>query len=107
MTLGAALMAAYEWIKDEGLITLGLLAGLGLILGLLRPARALLSGALLGLVVSEVLAFELVSGLRPAYELHPATLGHCLHWTLLVVPTLLAALLGSGVARRLSPWIAR
>ena len=107
LTLGAGLMASYEWSNDEGPITLVLLGGVGLTLGLLRPARALISGVLLGLVVSAVLTFEVLSGLRPAYEVHPATLRQCLHWMVFVVPALLTTLLGGGVARRARLWSVR
>ncbi len=97
--LGTALMAAYEWSADEGLITLLLLGGLSLVLGLFRPGRAMVSAALLGLVVSGVLAFEAVSGLHPAYETHRVTLVQSLHWSIFLAPALLAAAFGSGVAR--------
>jgi hypothetical protein len=100
LVLGLCLMASYEWNCDEGPVTLMLLAGLALALGILRPARAVASGLMLGLVVSAVLTFEVLSGLRPAYELRPTTLAHCLHWTVFVLPALLSAVLGGAVGRQ-------
>ncbi len=101
LAAGLAAMAAYEWRSDESGFTLVVLALIATTLGALRPRRALLSGTLVGLVVTCVLGFEAVSGIRPAYELRVQTLPHSLHWTVLLVPALSSAALGALLRRRL------
>ena len=100
---GVGLMTAYEWRTDENPATVVVLALIATPLGALRPRRALLSGALVGLVVTGVIGFEAVSGIRPAYEARAQTLLHSLHWMVLLVPALAAATLGARLRRRLLP----
>lgn len=92
-------MTLFQWSADEGVHTVLVIAALGLLLGLLRPERALVSGLAVGLVVAGVLAFETISGLRPAYETRMHTLLQDLGWTVLVGPALAAATLGRFAAK--------
>lgn len=96
-------MTLYQWSADESLVTLMVLCGLGMVLGLLRPTRFLLSGLAVGLVVAGVTGFETLSGIRPAYEIHPRHLGNILHWLPLVIPALMASAAGRVIGLRLSP----
>ncbi len=100
---GVGLMAAYEWSADESRATLAVLALIAAALGALRPGRALLSGVLVGLVVTGVTGFEAISGIRPAYEAHAQTLLHSLRWLILLAPALSAAGFGGRLRRRLHP----
>ena len=102
LTGGVAAMTLLQWNADEGIATVTLLASIGLLLGVLRPRRALISGFAIGSVVGGVLAFETLSGLRPAYETHMHTLLQDLGWTVLVAPALGAAVVGGLAARRIS-----
>lgn len=95
--LGA--MTLFQWSADEGVHTVMVIAGLSLLLGLLRPERALVSGVAVGLVVAFVLTFETLSGLRPAYETHIYTLLQDLRWVVLVIPALAAAAAGHCAAK--------
>ena len=101
LAAGLAAMAAYEWSADESRETVAVLALIAASLGVLRPRQALLSGILVGLVVTGVIGFEAVSGIRPAYEARAQTLLHSLRWTILLVPSLLSAALGARLRRRL------
>ncbi len=101
LAIGAGVLAAYEWNADEGAETVVVLGLVAAGLGLLRPCHAILSGLSVGLVVASVIAFEVVSGVQPAYEVHRQTFGSCLYWTVLVLPSLAAAALGGGLARKL------
>lgn len=96
---GVGAMALYEWSADESVKTLLVMGIIGLILGLLRPERAPLSGLAVGSVVAGVLAFETLSGLRPAYETHMHTLLQDLGWTLLIAPAFGAAFAGRFAAK--------
>ena len=96
---GLGLMAAYEWSADEGRATVILLGLIAMLLGALRPRRALLSGALVGLVVTGVIGFEALSGIRPAYEARAQTLLHSLRWMILLVPALSSAVVGARISR--------
>ena len=100
---GLEAMAAYEWSTDESRGTVIVLALIAASLGALRPRQALLSGALVGLVVTCVIGFEAVSGVRPAYELRAQSLLQSLHWMVLLVPALPSAALGAQLRRRLHP----
>ncbi len=100
---GLLLMAAYEWRADESPATLAVLCLISMLLGLLSPRRAALSGALTGLVVAGVLGFEALSGLRPSYEAQAQTLMRSLPWTVLLVPGLVSAAIGARLARFLLP----
>lgn len=100
LTLGVLLMIAHQWVADEGLGTLACLGAVSLTLGLIRPRRSWTSGGVIGLIVAAVLAFELVSGVRPPYEHDGQTLGECLHWSVLAIPALLAAGIGAWLRRR-------
>ena len=102
--LGLALMTAYEWRADESLRTVATVAMIASLLGAIRPSQALLSGTLVGLVVTGVLGFEVMSGIHPAYETRAQTLGHSLHWSILLLPGIAAALTGAEIGRRLRPW---
>jgi hypothetical protein len=101
LAVGAGVLALYEWNADEGGETVLVLGLIAVGLGLLRPRHAVLSGLSVGLVVAAVIAFEALSGVQPAYEVHHQTLGSCLHWTILVLPSLAAAVLGGGLGKRL------
>ncbi len=103
LLLSAAAMGLYQWSADESLITLLVLCGLGLVMGLLRPTRFLLSGLVMGLVVAGVTGFETLSGIRPAYEVSPRHFDNILHWLPLVVPALLASAAGRFIGLRLLP----
>ncbi len=100
---GLGLMAAYEWRADEGPGTVAVLCLVAALLGTLRPRHAVLSGVLLGLVVTGVIGFEAVSGIQPAYEARAQTLAQSLHWMILLAPALLAAAAGARIRRRLGP----
>jgi hypothetical protein len=100
---GLSLMTAYEWRADESPATLAVLCLICMLLGLLSPRRALLSGALIGSVVACVLGFEALSGIRPGYEARAQTLIHSLLWTVLLVPGLASAAMGARIGRRLHP----
>ncbi len=101
--LGVTLMTAQQWKADEGVATLALLGVVSLVLGLMRPGRAWLSGVVIGLVVTAILLFELISGLRPAYEQGDQTLSQCLQWLVFAPPALVAATLGGWLRRRFDP----
>jgi hypothetical protein len=94
LLLGLALMTAYQWTVDEGLLTVAVLAVLGAALGLIAPRRSVVSGVLIGLVVAGVNAFETISGVRPAYEDTAHSLVHDAKWLVLVAPSLIAAAFG-------------
>lgn len=98
---GLALMTAYEWSADESLVTVLVLSLIAVALGLLRPQRVIVSGTSVGMVVAAVMAFEALSGVRPAYETQEQTLGDCLRWTILLAPSLIAAMIGGEIGRRL------
>jgi hypothetical protein len=100
---GLGVMTAYEWSADEGPATVVVLAVVAMLLGALRPRRALLSGAFVGAVVTGVIAFEALSGIRPAYEVRTQTLAHSLHWMILLAPALASAAVGGRIGRRLHP----
>jgi hypothetical protein len=97
---GLAAMTAYEWSADESQMTVLVLAGLAMALGALRPRQAVLSGSLLGLVVAGVMAFEVLSGIRPEYERQTQTFAQSIHWMILLVPSLGAAGFGACIGRR-------
>jgi hypothetical protein len=96
---GVALLSAYEWRADESLVTLALLAVVGLGLGLLEPKRWLVTGLVIGSVVAAVQAFETVTQIFPAYETHRGA-WRSVRWLTLLAPALLTAVSGS-YARRL------
>jgi len=98
---GIALMAAYQWSADESLRTVAVIALIGGALGLLRPRRVWVSAATVGLVVAAVNAFETITSLRPAYEMHQHTFLHDARWVVLMVPALIASGLGGYVGRKL------
>jgi hypothetical protein len=97
LALAVAGLVLYQWSWDEGVMTWLLLAGLGATLGFLRPQQFLFSGLAIGLVVAAVTGFESLSGIRPAYEIHPRTLAHCLHWLILVIPGLMSSAMGRQI----------
>ena len=101
--LSVATMIVYQWCADESLATVLLLLALSLCLGLLRPRYFLLSGLAVGAVVAAVNGFEGVSGIRPAYEVHPRTLMNCVHWLVLVLPAMAGSAAGRVLALRLPP----
>jgi hypothetical protein len=103
LAAGAGLMAAYEWSSDESRVTVCILGLIALVLGAVRPRQAVLSGAVVGLVVAGVIGFEAVSGIRPWYEVRAQTLGDSLGWTILLAPAVCSALLGAQIGRRLGP----
>jgi hypothetical protein len=105
LAVGVTLMAIYEWSADESLLTAGLTALLCLALGVVRPGRELISGLCIGLVVTGVMAFEAVTGVRPSYETHTHSVLHSLRWTIFLLPAFGAALIGAQLGRwlRLSP----
>ncbi len=98
---GAVLMTGVEWSMDEGRATVLALSLISLSLGVLRPRRALLSGAFVGLVVAGVIGFEAASGIQPTYETRTQTLASSLFWVVLLVPALPSAVLGALIGRRL------
>jgi hypothetical protein len=97
LTLAVSAMALYQWSWDEGVMTWMVMGGLGACLGFLRPKQFLFSGLAIGLVVAGVTGFESLSGIRPAYETHPRTLAHCLHWLILVIPGLASSAMGRQI----------
>lgn len=101
LALGVALMTAYQWTADEGLLTLAVLSLLGAALGVVEPRRSLVSGLLVGLVVAGVNAFETLSGVRPAYEGAVHSLQHDAKWLVLVAPSLLASAIGGFAGLKL------
>jgi hypothetical protein len=101
LALGVVAMALYQWSADESLITLSILSGLSLLLGILRPSRFLVSGVAVGVVVAAVNGFETASGIRPGYETHHHSWAHDLRWLVLVAPALLSSALGRQVGLRL------
>jgi hypothetical protein len=103
LPLGLALMTAYEWRADESRETVAVLCLIALALGAVRPRQALLSGALVGLVVAGVIGFEALSGIRPAYEAQAQTLASSIYWTILVAPSLCSAIMGARIGRWLRP----
>jgi hypothetical protein len=74
---------------------------ISLVLGALRPRQALISGAVVGLVVTGVIGFEALTGIRPAYEARAQTLAHSLYWLILLAPAVSAACMGGRIGRRL------
>ena len=104
LCLGVTLMTAYEWRADESLRTIAALSIIAWLLGALYPKQALLSGTLVGLVVTGVIGFEAVSGIRPLYETHVQTLAHSLHWSILLLPGIAAATAGAEIGRHLRHW---
>ena len=94
---GLGLMAGYEWSADESRATVVVLGSVALVLGALWPRRALLSGGLVGLVVTLVIGFEALSGLRPSYEHQAQTLAQSARWLVLLAPALCCAVLGARV----------
>jgi hypothetical protein len=100
---GLAVVAVYEWCADESTMTVIILAVVALILGALRPRQALFSGALLGMVVTTILCFEALSGIRPTYKTQAQTPLQSLHWLVLLAPALTAASLGAWIGRSVEP----
>ena len=98
---GVALMTAYQWSADESLVTVAVLSLIGLVLGMLKPARNLLSGSAIGLVVAAVNSFETVSGVHPGYETRAHDLLHDARWLILLVPALIACVIGDCAGRKL------
>ncbi len=72
-------------------------------LGALRPRLALLSGALVGLVVAGVTGSEALSGIRPTCEAQAHTLVHSLLWLVPLAPAVLSATAGAWIGRKLRP----
>ena len=101
LTCAILLMALYQWSFDEGVATLLTLGGLGVCLGFFRPQHFLLSGLAIGLVVTAVIGFESMSGIRPVYEIYPRTLAHCIHWLILVIPALISSAAGRQIRLKL------
>jgi hypothetical protein len=101
LAVGLGLMSWYEWSADEGSVTVVVLGLIALVLGALRPRQALISGFVLGLVVTSVIGFEALTGVRPAYEARAQTLAHSLYWLVLLAPALSAASVGGRIGRRL------
>jgi hypothetical protein len=97
LLLSVMVMALYQWNVDEGFVTLLLLSGLGLMLGLLWPARFLISGLAVGVVVAAVNGFETLSGVRPTYEIYHHSLAHDFGWLLLVLPSMASSMLGRQI----------
>lgn len=92
-------MTWYEWSADESRVTVVILSLITLLLGAMRPRQAVLSGVLVGLVVSGVTGFEALSGIRPAYEIQAQTLAHSVYWLILLPPALMSATLGAVLGR--------
>ena len=101
LLLAVFAMTLYQWRVDEGPITLLAVAALSLCLGLLRPSCFLISGLAVGVVVTAVNGFETFSGIRPAYETHAHTVVHDLRWLVLVLPALVASVIGRQVGSAL------
>lgn len=101
LAAGLGLMTWYEWSADEGGVTVVVLGLITLVLGALRPRQAMISGAVLGLVVAGVIGFEALTGIRPAYEAGAQTLAHSLYWLILLAPALSAASVGGRIGRQL------
>ncbi len=101
LSAGCALMVAVEWSRDEGGATVLVLGLVSLLLGALRPRRALLSGALVGLVVAGVIGFEAASGIHPAYETRTQDLASSVFWLILLVPAMPSAAFGAMIGGRL------
>jgi hypothetical protein len=97
LILAVSAMVLYQWSWDEGAMTWIVLGGLSACLGFLCPKQFLLSGLAIGLVVAAVTGFESLSGIRPAYEIHPHTLAHCLRWLILVIPGLISSAMGRQI----------
>jgi hypothetical protein len=98
---GVTLMTAYQWSADESLKTVGILALIGLALGVLQPRRSMISGAAIGVVVALVNGFETITGLRPAYETTAHTILHDVRWAVFIIPALGASLIGRYVGQKL------
>jgi hypothetical protein len=101
LATGMVVMAGYEWWADESRMTVFILSLVALVLGALRPRQAVLSGALVGLVVAGTIIFEAASGIRPAYEAQAQTLAHGLFWLILLVPAVSSAAVGRWIGRLL------
>jgi hypothetical protein len=101
LTVSIATMTLYQWSVDESAATVMVLALLGLLLGLLSPRRFLASGLALGAVVATVTAFEALSGIRPAYEVHVHSLLHSTRWLIFILPTLFSSAVGRQLNLRL------
>jgi len=101
LALAVGAVGLYQWRSDEGLVTVLVLSGLGLLLGFLRPSRFVVSGLVLGAVVATVNVFETLSGIRPVYEIHSHSLTHDVFWLVLVLPTLASSTLGRQAGLKL------
>jgi hypothetical protein len=101
LLLAMGLVGLFNWRADEGGIDMGVLVLSSLLLGLALPRRAWLSGLLVGLVIFAQSVFAAVSGLHPIWEKTPALLQKDPDFSLLVlvVPALLASLLGCWIGR--------
>ena len=97
---GVLTLLADQWIADESLLTVLVLAAVSLALGLADPRRAWLSGAVVGSVVAAVHLFGALTGVRPPYEVHAHGALHGLRWLVLILPSLCAARAGAFVAAR-------
>jgi hypothetical protein len=101
LVLAMGVVGLFNWRADEGGIDMGVLVLSSLLLGLALPRRAWLSGLLVGLVIFAQSVFAAVSGLHPIWEKTPALLQKDPDFSLLVlvVPALLASLLGCWIGR--------
>ena len=99
---GVGAVTVFEWRTDEDTITLGVILLASLILGALRARAFWLTGIVLGASVYAIDLFARVSGLHPIYE-HAAKTPADPTTLVLVVPALVAAGIGAGLAALVRP----
>jgi hypothetical protein len=92
-----------EWHTDESGFMFALLILIAALMGALAPRLAAVSGALLGLAIPAAHLLSLESGmLVPRYQIADPAFGDWIVMTALAIPSIIAALTGAAMRRRLS-----
>ena len=99
-----AVVAFVEWSTDEDMMTMLIICVASCALGVLFPRMLLLSGLLIGLVVPAIAVVSQATAWHPGYETAAQAarhhLGYAVSLTVLIVPAIIAAALGSFLRTR-------
>jgi hypothetical protein len=99
LLLAMGLVGLFNWRVDEGGVDMGVLILCSAAAGAALRKRAWLGGLLVGLVIPAQSVFSAMTGLHPAFEKGPSVLRPDPSLLVLVVPALLAALMGGWISR--------
>lgn len=102
IAIALSILLFFEWHTDEPLVVLPVLLLVSFVAGLIMPRRHLVSALIIGWAIVCAHALTTATGVMlPRYQKHAPLPGDWLAMSLLVLPSLLAAFIGS----RLPRWI--